>query len=779
MKKFSSSKIKFLLLFLGIIYSFFLKAQDSFQRLSDQSIKVIEGRVINQTCFKSEKNGYIYTSNTLEVLKVFKGENQETIEIITLGGTIDNEDQSWSHSFSLSSNDKGIFFLIESPMFRDTYIPVSDYEGFIAFRNYNGYDLMGYGFKKNYKNIGKEIYNPLIALHGNPQILKLNKHEQDLLEAQFSVGSTDCAEYIIKNLQITQASRLQNSTAYYVDFDIDIRSLNEVFKLRKSEISMEYSTSLLGENIVSSNNITATLGGDFQNYAIGLLDAAPNKVTVDIEKILGQVANEVNTFQSKIYHASIYIQNFDLAGVLSLTVDENFDLKTFKEEDDNVVEIDCNQYNADITITIGEILAIDITSYNQTVYAGTKTLLTIEGENLINLNGGTEVWFYNAENADVLEWVKPYAGDYKQPLSSDKIEVYVPSHALNALDGTNQNKEYAGTGKFKIVHKTNDVITEESTEQDITVTYAVKNKYYQFGSGGSETQPIMLTKDNDINGYVVTYSSTFSTLQDANGFYFKDAFERALNTWCNTTNLNYVIDENALQTGNYDLLIDYGATNSTTALASTLITDFYESDCAIEINNGSPNHPETHEVDFIDNITMTFNSAIPLANWSAEMLNTGFNFSVEQAALHELGHAHGILHTNHPNELMYYSAGSAYEITSEASSSSNYLQNHSLNHSCANGAYEKRTSCTTGTIEVSENVKVISRYINGEIIVSSSDLSIIDNIYIYSIDGKLIKAVDNNQVYEKRIHFRGADGIYIVSYFSEYGVFSDKLLITK
>lgn len=777
MKKIPNTKL--VLLFLMVIMSFSLSAQESFQRLSDQSIKIIEGKVINQSSFKSEKNGYIYTSNTLEILKVFKGDNQETIEIITLGGTIDNQNQSWSHSFSLSPNDKGIFFLIESPMFRDTYIPVSDYEGFITFRNYNDYDLMGYGFKKNYKNIGKEIYNPLIALHGSPQILKLNEHEQDLLEAEFSVGSTDCAEYIIKNLQITQSNSLQNSTSYYVDFDIDIRSLNEVFQLRKSEITMEYSTSLLGENIVASNNITATLGGDFQNYTIGLFDAAPNKVTVNIEKILGQVANDVNTFQSKIYHASIYIQNFDLAGVLSLTVDENFDLKTFKEEGGNVLEIDCNQYNADITITIGDILAIDITSYNQVVYAGTKTLLTIEGENLINLNGLTEVWFYNAENADILEWVKPYAGDYKYPLLSDKIEVYVPSHALNALDGTNQNKEYAGTGKFKIVHKTNDIITEESTEQDITVTYAVRNKYYQFGSSGSETQPVMLTKDNGTNGYVVTYSTAFSTLQDMNGFYFKDAFGRALDTWCNTTGLNYVVDENALQTGNYDLLIDYGATNSTTALASTLVTDFYESDCAIQIDNGSPNHPETHEVDFIDNITMTFNSTIPLANWSAEMLNTGFNFSVEQVALHELGHAHGILHTNHLGELMYYAAGSAYTITSEASSSSNYLQNHSLNHNCANGPYAKRTGCTTGVIEVAENVEINSRYANGEIIMNSSYLGAINKINIYSVDGKLIKSVPNNQLYEIRIPFRNADGIYIVNYFSEYGVFSDKLLITK
>jgi len=635
---------------------------------------------------------------------------------------------------------------------------------------------MGYGFKKIYKNIQKEIYNPLIAIHGSPIIIKLNQYEKELLENQFSVENTDCAEYIIKNLQVTQANTLQNSNSYYVDFDIDIRSLNEVFKLRKSEITMEYSTSLLGENIVSSNNMTATLGGDFQNYDINLLDAASNKVTVNIEKILGQLANEVNNYQSKIYHASIYIQNFDLAGVLSLTVDENFDLKTFKEEGGNEVEIDCNQYNSDITITIGDIMAIDIGSYNSIVYAGTRTLLTIEGTNLTPEFGNTEVWFQNAENADIFQWIKPFNGDYKS-FSTDKIEVYVPSLAVDALLEISQDKEYAGTGKFKIVHKSFGTISEESLEQDLVVNYAVKNNFYQVGSSGSETQPVMLTKDSGTDGYVVTYSEVFRELKDNNGFYFKDAFERALDTWCERTNLNYVVDENALGTGNYDLLVDYGTTQSITSEAETLITTTYNSDCEMEINNGSPNHPEVREVDFIDNITMTFNSTLPIEQWQAENLNTAPFKSAEQVSLHELGHAHGILHTNNLGELMYYAAGSSFTITDEASSASNYLQNHSLNHSCANGAYSKGINCTTGIVEVAENISVNSRYEQGEIVINSTDLSVIDKINIYSISGILMTTVENNQPNEKRIPFNNINGIYIISYFSTNGVFADKLLI--
>ena len=156
--------------------------------------------------------------------------------------------------------------------------------------------------------------------------------------------------------------------------------------------------------------------------------------------------------------------------------------------------------------------------------------------------------------------------------------MYVPSKAVDAIDGTSQDKEYAGTGKFRLVHKINGINNIEE-EKDLTVVYAVKNT-----NDNAVAQPVFLTKENNTDGYVITYSSTFSSLQDNQGFYFKDAFQRALDTWCNTTGLNYIVDENALQTGNYDLLIDYGITNSADALAATLITTLYNSNCPIELD---------------------------------------------------------------------------------------------------------------------------------------------------------------------------------------------------
>jgi len=121
-----TKKLIFHLTSLAILFiSISLKGQSSFQNLSERSSQVIEARVVDQATFKSDKNGHIYTRNTLEVLKVFKGENKERLEIITLGGTIDNEKQASSHSFGLYLNDKGVFFLDESKLFESTYIPMS------------------------------------------------------------------------------------------------------------------------------------------------------------------------------------------------------------------------------------------------------------------------------------------------------------------------------------------------------------------------------------------------------------------------------------------------------------------------------------------------------------------------------------------------------------------------------------------------------------------------------------------------------------------------------
>lgn|GEM_PF-3942077 len=287
----------------------------------------------------------------------------------------------------------------------------------------------------------------------------------------------------------------------------------------------------------------------------------------------------------------------------------------------------------------------------------------------------------------------------------------------------------------------------------------------------------MLSNNEGNDGYIISYTPDFIKHVDDNTELFRHAFERAVDTWCMTTGLNYIVDDKAQ---NYDILVDYAPYNTNDEIPGvTVFTSFHDSDCAIEINNGSTVPPETHEVDFIDKVKITFNSNIPSGKWDASTLITPpLIFSVEQIALHELGHAHGLLHTNHDNEIMYFFP-SVFNITQEAEDASNYIQDHSLNHSCQGGPYA-RSNCANGTVDLENNITINSIVKNGKIHVFSKYLNYFKQINLYQIDGKLINSYTNNKTStEITIPAPRENGIYVISYISAVGIVSDKLLITN
>src|ERR1041385_2881273 len=72
---------------------------------------VFEGKVIAKKSFWNKQHTYIYTANTVEVYKIFKGNFTVTqTEIITPGGVVGGKAIVAEPALKLSNGETGIFF---------------------------------------------------------------------------------------------------------------------------------------------------------------------------------------------------------------------------------------------------------------------------------------------------------------------------------------------------------------------------------------------------------------------------------------------------------------------------------------------------------------------------------------------------------------------------------------------------------------------------------------------------------------------------------------------
>ncbi|MCW3116168.1 MAG: type sorting protein, partial [Chitinophagaceae bacterium] len=113
----------------------------SLSEKTSHSTLIVEGKVIDQRSFWNSNHTMIYTSNKVEVYKVFKGSlSQSILEIVTVGGRVENDGLEISEALKLSKNQVGTFFLypnsinIKSPTsFQRLWDVYSSSQGFIRY----------------------------------------------------------------------------------------------------------------------------------------------------------------------------------------------------------------------------------------------------------------------------------------------------------------------------------------------------------------------------------------------------------------------------------------------------------------------------------------------------------------------------------------------------------------------------------------------------------------------------------------------------------------------
>lgn len=109
------SSLPFIILGAFILCSGISRSQGIFKISTDEKISrsslVVEGKVVSKRSYWDEGHRMIYTSNEVEIYKIFKGSWQKNvIEIITVGGAVDGHYIHASHLLSLDKNDIGVFF---------------------------------------------------------------------------------------------------------------------------------------------------------------------------------------------------------------------------------------------------------------------------------------------------------------------------------------------------------------------------------------------------------------------------------------------------------------------------------------------------------------------------------------------------------------------------------------------------------------------------------------------------------------------------------------------
>jgi hypothetical protein len=137
----------------------------------DKASLIVEGRVVDQRAFWNAGHTMIYTANTVQVFKLFKGKIiSKKIEILTQGGSVDNRCVIVSDLLQLRKNETGMFFLYENAMkMHSPFTKNILYDVYSSAQGFLKYDLENdeaYAPFANYKNITQNLYNIILKRAG-------------------------------------------------------------------------------------------------------------------------------------------------------------------------------------------------------------------------------------------------------------------------------------------------------------------------------------------------------------------------------------------------------------------------------------------------------------------------------------------------------------------------------------------------------------------------------------------------------------------------------------
>lgn len=605
----------------------------------EKSSLIVEGRVVESKCYRADDET-IYTAHKIKVSALLKGEYRDQyLTIITWGGEIDGELQTWTHLLTLNKGEHGIFFLEPTrvPAIKDADYPESfdvyaASQGFVQFVQNDAKALVGHEPFHTYTDIPNDLYAYIERQAGQKTTF-------------YKDGGGDEKRSGIR-YRFTDIGFQGNS----VTFSIYVNSLIGNKKLYKSGIQLGYNPAFFGSNIATNGNLLLQDGGISlsSTYDLAQSNVTSSKVKIELVPV-GSLngLTEITTSEQLLAKGKITIQNLLADPGITYDIAEMQAMSKFYESglqqvfDTVIVEGDWRPFEQFVP-TIDSIKP-------PSRRAGTGDIVIIYGHGFTNTQPANgRVQFSSADFGFVSSaWVEPLETDY-QIWSDTLIYVRVPSVGYSNFGTTVADNNYAGTGKVRV-----KIGSMTSNQKDLNVRFCARNLAAQSNLTGKWYRiKDKLRNLNNAGGYDLYYASGFSLL--ASGA--KTAFEKALLEWKCKTKVNFrlVPSFDSIPAGlqQYACGIragDLPAGIPTSMKAVTVLQ--VENLCATGSNDSVFTAYYTKfDIYFKIGAGVTwraYEDEAPL-DWINNELD------VQSVALHELGHAHLLQHSNNNDDVMYY-----------------------------------------------------------------------------------------------------------------------------
>jgi hypothetical protein len=660
---------------------------------------VFEGIVQNICSYQDPSTKNLYTSNTIQITKVFKGNLQcGTVNIITLGGIIEGYEMNVSHEIQFNIGVTGVFLCNNStyPTDRNSICPIASnviplsltYSeiGSIEYL-FDNVNAQVVGFKSQFPTIqsfydflaknginvidcgSSLIQQKILSQHSikvKPNIVmnqpsKINTNHVKILESKKSLYNKNIYSKTNEQIGFTIGNVGFNSTSTAIVIEIKVDG--SLTYLDNAIFQLHYNPATFGTNI--SNKISSTLGTNFLSTGVYSSSSFSDYNDSTLEFLITADFNpstrtQINSTAQTVVTATIplssstysckYSPNFKIVDLSTLYLVSYF---TVNASDITTSGIRYTTYNSGSSNSGPTCIpVINSLSITTPTTGGTGVTLNIYGSDFGTSNGS--VFMKNADcgSTDSISNGPIYIpiDKYDITWTNTMITINVPSISDHGWDsGTYYIRRTPGTGNIIV----KDQWGLKSVDYNpITIRYSVYNQSKGSGTSYYKNNEYLFSANTD-SIYHFKLNSNISSTTYA-GTDMINCIKAAFNKWTCMTGVGFVLDLGTSVSNNADsdgvnvITLSNNITDHTT-IAYTAVRS--SSLCS----TGSSIPFSTAEVDIAINNYFVTNNLFTYDTTGTATINSGKTdfFSV---ILHELGHAHLLKHVAFAtNDVMYYS----------------------------------------------------------------------------------------------------------------------------